>query len=465
MSPMAEPTKIPRVPGFALGELFRFRNRRLAWQMQLMNEFGDICRTWIGPFQAIVISSAEYAQSILVENASRFVKSRGLQITRPLLGNGLLTSEHDFHKRQRKLISPGLQHRRVGSYAGVMAGFSETAQARWKDGETIDLSAAMMKLTLAIAGKTMFDADLEGEASEIGEALTIANRAVSEQITSILPAPLTWPLPRNRPVKKAIMRLEETVYRMIADRRASGHDPGDILSMLLAAEEEGSGSKMTDVEVRDETMTLFLAGHETTANALAWTFYLLSRHPDVYARLRSEVDSVLGGRTPALEDAPRMPYTLRILKEAMRLYPPAYIIGRRATEDVDIGPHRVPKNMTAFINIYGMHRRAKYFPDPEKFDPDRFRPEAEKQMRSTYVPFGGGPRVCIGNQFALLEGQLVLATLAQRVTFEPVSDRVVEPEPLITLRPKHGIPLMVRRRPGASVERQESEASAMASAT
>jgi cytochrome P450 len=345
-----------------------------------------------------------------------------------------------------------------------MTSYAEAAQARWKDGEALDASAAMMKLTLGIAGKTMFDADLEGEASEIGEAITIANRAVSEQITSILPAPLAWPLPRNWPVKRAIRRLERTVYKMIADRRASGHDPGDILSMLLAAEEEGSGSKMTDVEVRDETMTLFLAGHETTANALAWTFHLLSRHPDVYTRLRTEVDGVLGGRTPTFEDVPRLPYAMRVIKEAMRLYPPAYIIGRQAMRDVDIGPYRLPKKMTAFINIYGMHHRAKYFPDPDKFDPDRFKPEAEKQMKMSYLPFGGGPRICIGNQFALLEGQLVLATIAQRVTFEATSDRTIEPEPLITLRPKNGVPLVVRRRPPVSTVRDEPRAVPVASA-
>jgi cytochrome P450 len=444
--------KIPRTAGFALRHFFEFRNRRLEWQMKLMHEFGDICRTWIGPFPAIVVSSAEYAESILLDQAPHFIKSRGLQVTRPLLGNGLLTSEHDFHRRQRKLISPGFQHRRVGTYAGVMASFAEAAQATWTDGETIDVSAAMMKLTLAIAGKTMFDADVENEASEIGQALTIAMRATSDQIVALVPIPISWPLPQNWPVRKAIKRLERTVYRMIADRRTSGRDPGDILSMLLAAEEEGSGSKMTDVEVRDETMTLFLAGYETTSNALAWTFYLLSRHPDVYSRLRTEVDAALGGRTPTLEDLARMPYTLRVLKESMRLYPPAYIIGRKAIREVDIGPYRLPAKTTVFINIFGMHRSAKYFPNPEQFDPDRFRPEAEKQMRSSYIPFGGGPRVCIGNQFALLEGHLLLAAITQRVTFEATTDRVVEPEPLITLRPKGGVPLRVRRRQPASAE-------------
>jgi len=319
----------------------------------------------------------------------------------------------------------------------------------------------MTKLTLAIAGKTMFNADLENEASELGEALTLANRHVNDQISALLPLPIGWPTPKYRRVRQAVERLNRTVYRIIAERRASGQDPGDILSMLLDAEEEGSGSKMNDREVRDETMTLFLAGHETTANALAWTFYLLSRHSDIDARLRSEVDRELGGRTPGLQDLPRLPYVLQVFKEAMRLYPPAYIIGRQAIREVTIGPHRLPPGTTVFINIYGMHRRADYFPHPETFDPERFQPEAEKQMvRSSYIPFGGGPRNCIGSQFALLEGHLVLATLAQRVTFEAPSPRVIEPEPLITLRPTGGVPLVVRRRRLAATQGAHQPAAA-----
>jgi cytochrome P450 len=204
---------------------------------------------------------------------------------------------------------------------------------------------------------------------------------------------------------------------------------------------------MSDTEVRDETMTLFLAGHETTANALAWGLHLLSRNPEVYTRLCNEVDTVLGGRSPTLEDMPRLPYALQVFKETMRLYPPAYIVGRTAMRDVSIGEHTLPKGITAFINIYGMHHRAKFFPNPERFDPDRFRPEVEKEMvRSSYLPFGAGPRVCIGNQFALLEGQVVLAALAQRIKFEAASTREIQTEPLITLRPKNGVPLLVRRR-------------------
>jgi cytochrome P450 len=438
---------VPHVRGFALGQLLEFRRSIPAWQMKLMNEYGDICGAKLGVIPCVLVSSPELAQSVLVDNAHHYMKSRGLQSLKPVLGEGLLTSEHEFHRRQRKLISPGFHHRRIGTYAAAMASYTEAAQARWKEGEMIDASAAMMRLTLAIAGKTMFNADLEKDASEVGEAVTIANRNAIEKISSVFPFPVPWPTARSKQMRRAIDRLDQTVYGMIAARRASGDDPGDVLSMLLAAEEEGSGTKMTDIEVRDETMTLFLAGHETTANALAWALYLLSRHPDVYARLRAEVDGVLGGRSPTLEDVPRLPYALQVFKETMRLYPPAYIVGRTAMRQVTLGSHTLPKGMTVFINIYGMHRRAKYFTSPDRFDPDRFRPEAEKDMvRSSYLPFGGGPRVCIGNQFALLEGQIVLAALAQRITFEFASTREIQTEPLITLRPKGGVPLLVRRR-------------------
>jgi cytochrome P450 len=438
---------IPNVRGFAMGQLLEFRRNIPAWQMKLMNEYGDICGANLGVFPVVLLSAPELAQSVLVDNAHHFMKSRGLQALKPLLGEGLLTSEHEFHRRQRKLISPAFQHRRIGTYAATMASFTEGAQARWKDGEMIDASAAMMRLTLAIAGKTMFNADLEKDASEVGEAVTVANRNAIEQISSIFPFPVPWTTARTRQSQKAIDRLDRTVYGMIAARRASGDDPGDVLSMLLAAEEEGSGTKMSDTEVRDEAMTLFLAGHETTANALAWALHLLSRNPDVYTRLCNEVDTVLGGRAPTLEDMPRLPYALQVFKETMRLYPPGYIVGRTAMRDVAIGEHTLPKGITAFINIYGMHHRAKFFPNPERFDPDRFRPEAEKEMvRSSYIPFGGGPRVCIGNQFALLEGQIVLAALAQRIKFEAATTREIQTEPLITLRPKNGVPLLVRRR-------------------
>jgi cytochrome P450 len=263
-----------------------------------------------------------------------------------------------------------------------------------------------------------------------------------------VPIPPSWPTPGNRRGQKAIARLDRTVYRLIDERRKQGGDRGDFLTMLLLAQDEDDGSVMTDKQVRDEAMNIFLAGHETTANALAWTFYLLAQHPAMRERLEREIDGALGGRTPTLADLPRLPFTLQVFKEAMRLYPPAFVVARRALRDVTIGGHRLAKNELAIINIVGMHRRPEYFAEPDRFDPERFSAEAEKSMnKRAFLPFGAGARVCIGNHFALLEGHLALAAMAQRVRLDlaPGSARV-EPEPLITLRPRGGMPMLVRRR-------------------
>jgi cytochrome P450 len=265
---------------------------------------------------------------------------------------------------------------------------------------------------------------------------------------SVVPIPPTWPTPGNRRGFAAIARLDRTVYRMIEERRGDGADRGDFLSMLLLAQEEGGGGGMTDRQVRDEAMNIFLAGHETTANALTWAFYLLAQHPAARERLEREVDAALGGRTPALTDVGALPFSLAVFKEAMRLYPPAYVVARRALRDVTLRGHAIAKNDLCIVNIVGMHRRADLFPEPSRFDPDRFLPENEKRLaKDAYLPFGGGQRVCIGNHFALLEGQLALAALAQRVRFDllPGANRV-ETEPLITLRPKGGVPMRVTRR-------------------
>jgi cytochrome P450 len=268
----------------------------------------------------------------------------------------------------------------------------------------------------------------------------------------LVPTPPVVPTPGNLKLRRAIRRLDEVVYGMIRERRASGVDRGDMLGMLLATRDEGDGSGLSDREVRDQAMTIMLAGHETTANALAWTFYLLGRHPQVREKLEREVDTVLAGRDATMADLPSLPYTLEILKESMRLYPPAYMIGRRATRDVVICGSRVPAGQVVIVNVIGIHRRADAFPDPDRFDPERFTPEREKALPPhAFIPFGAGPRICIGNHFAWMEGQLVLATLAQRLRFELVSNKPVETEPLVTLRPKGGLPVRVVQRPsGAS---------------
>lgn len=344
-------------------------------------------------------------------------------------------------------MSSAFQHKRIASYAAVMAGYAEEMQKNWANGATIDVSDAMFRLTLGIVGKTLFDTELAGDASEAGEALEIAMRHTMDQLAAVVHFPKWVPTPRNRAQAKAIARLDKIIYRMIEGRRASKNDNGDVLSMLLLAQDEEDGSSMNDIEVRDEAMTLFLAGHETTSNALMWTFNLLAQHPEVRAKLEAELDRVLGGRTPAFEDLMQLPYALQVMQESMRLYPPAYLVGRESIEDVEIGDVKIPKGTIVMVNIWAMHRRADVFPDPMRFDPDRFKPEEMKKIpRSAYVPFGGGSRICIGNHFALMEGQIVLATLAQRLTFERDAANEIELDPLLTLRPRGAVDMTVRRR-------------------
>jgi len=329
----------------------------------------------------------------------------------------------------------------------VMVQKAESAAARLIDGTNTDVAEEMMRLTLEIVGKTLFDAELAEEASVIGPALTEGMRRMMDSMVRLIPMPPAIPTRGNRAQRAAVRRLDDIVYAMIRDRRASGHDPGDMLGMLLATRDADDASALTDVEVRDQAMTLLLAGHETTANALAWTFYLLGRHPTVRERLEREVDSVLGGRSPTAADLPALPYTLQVLKEGMRLYPPAYVIGRKATRDVTLGGVRVPRGKVILLNVAGIHRQSEVFPRPDSFDPDRFAPELEKKLPPlSYMPFGAGPRVCISNHFALMEGHLVLATLTQRLRFELASQDEVTPEALVTLRPKGGVRAVVHAR-------------------
>jgi len=272
-----------------------------------------------------------------------------------------------------------------------------------------------------------------------------AGRPESSKVCSPV-SPIWLPTRKNRAARRAIATIDRVVYRLIAARRAAATDVGDVLSTLVSARDEVTGVGMPDRQIRDEAVTLFLAGHETTANALAWSFHLLGRHPDVAARLADEARAVLAGRPPAMDDLPRLPTALLVLKEAMRLYPPAYMVGRQAERAVPLGPVVLRPGDTVFVNIYAMHRRADYFDAPDEFRPERFTPEREKLLvRGAYLPFGGGPRICIGNHFALMEGQLILASLAQRLRFVPLDDRPVVPEPLVTLRPKGGLPMRVAR--------------------
>ena len=448
-----EKTRATTIKGLPLlGNLLEFRRDRLGLQRRLVAECGDAGRFRLGPVPVLMLASPQLAHELLVDHAFHFIKSAGLrEFGRPLLGRGLLTAEGDDWKRQRRLLAPAFQHKRIAAYAEVMAGLAERAQAALADGAVVDVAEEMMKLTLAIVGRTLFDADVSSDAAVVGEALTDAMQYMVDSVSTV-PLPYSWPVPRNLRMRRAVRRLDEVVYRIIRERRAESRDRGDVLSMLLAARDEDDGRGMDDRQLRDEVMTLVLAGHETTANALSWTFYLLARHPAAYDRVQAELDGALAGRTPQMADLARLPWSLAVLKESMRLYPPAYLMSREAIRDVELGGMPVKRGTIVMVNTFGMHHRADLFPEPDAFRPERFLGDAEKSVpKSAYLPFGGGPRVCIGNHFAMMEAHLLLATLAQRVRLHAAFDGERAAEPLVTLRPKDGLPMRVQRRQAAAV--------------
>lgn len=451
MNATAPGAAIPAIRGWAALRLLGvFFGNRLAMLQRFDAATRDISRFRFSGRSVVYVNALPLVHEVLTARAGDFHKGPALSVfARPLLGDGLLTSEDDLHRRQRRLIAPVFGPRRVAGYADGMVALAERAQSGWDDGQEIDVARAMMRLTLAVAAKTLFSADVETEADALGRALATTMRFTVDRIRAPIRLPSARIFPWQRGVRDAFLLLDNTIYRMIDERRAGGSAGDDLLSLLLEARDEDDGSGMDDRQVRDEAMTIFLAGHETTANALAWTWYLLARHPEAYRRVQREADAALGGRPPTLDDLARLPYALQVFKEAMRLYPPAYGLVRQAVRDTEIGGRHVPRRAIVLISPYWLHRRADLFPDPERFDPDRFTPEAERALpRYAYLPFGGGPRLCIGNHFALMEGHLLLAALAQRVTFTlaPRQRLPVQSDPLITLRPKHGIRMIVRRR-------------------
>jgi cytochrome P450 len=436
-------TSIPRVPGLPIiGNLMTFRSDRLALQEQAA-AVGPIARVQIAHFPIYIVTDADLAHEVLVDQAAKFTKSAGLQFLRPMLGDGLVTSEGATHKRHRKLLAPAFAPKRLAAYGEVMVDETRRQMERWHPGDRIDLGHEMMELTLAIAGRTMFGADVRSDAAQVARGLELGMRAQLANLKAIVPIDYKWPLPRHRKMRRAVRMLDEVVYRLIEEGRVRGTDKGDVLSILLLARDD-DGSALTDLEIRDEVMTLLLAGHETTANALTWAWYELARNPAVLDRLVAEL-AQLGGRLVTINDLPALPWNLAVLEEAMRLHPPVYMMGRQAAEDVTIGGHHLPAGAIVVINIRGMHRRADYYPDPLAFRPERFLPDAKKtRPRDQYMPFGAGPRVCIGSHFALLEGQLALATMAREARFKLLATNVV-PEPLVTLRPRGGMPVIVER--------------------
>jgi cytochrome P450 len=428
--------------------VFAFRRDPIGFLLNLVERYGDLVYFKLGPQPVFLLNNPDHIRDVLVTHNRNFMKGEGLQRAKRLLGEGLLTSEGEFHLRQRRLAQPAFHRQRIAGYAATMVEYAARMRDCWQAGETRDVAREMMRLTLGIAGKTLFDADVENEADEIGEALTTTFESFNRVTLPFIQWLDRLPLPSAKRFQKARSRLDATIYRIIHERRASGADRGDLLSMLIQArDEEGDGSGMTDEQLRDEAMTIFLAGHETTANALTWAWYLLSQHPEIEARFHAEVDGALKGDLPSAEDFPRLQYTEMVFAESMRLYPPAWIIGRRALVDYQINGYAVPARSILVMSQYVTHHDPRYFPDPFRFDPERWRPEArESRPKFSYYPFGGGPRLCIGESFAWMEGVLVMATLAQHFKPRLAPGRPVEIQPLVTLRPKHGMRMILERR-------------------
>lgn len=448
---ISQPTSKPAYKGSTLRTLLAFRGDRLSFLRKLKEDHGDVVRFHIATQAVWLLSHPEHIRDVLVVNQKKFMKGRGIQMMKQLLGEGLLTSEGEFHLRQRRMVQPAFHRQRVASYATSMVEDARKMREHWATlppGEAVEMSQEMMRLTLIIAGRTLFDADVSDEANEVGQALTDA-MTVAERIPNPLAGLLALlPLPSNRRFAKARQHLDDVIYGIIRERRGSNLDRGDFLSMLLMAQdEEGGTGGMTDSQVRDEALTIFLAGHETTATALTWTWYLLSQHPEAEAKLHAELDAVLQGRLPTFEDLPKLRYTEMVFAEAMRLYPPAWIIGRRALVDHEIDGHQIKAGDLTLHSQYLVHHDERWFPEPEKFIPERWTPELkEARPKFSYFPFGGGTRTCIGEAFAWMEASLVIATLAQQWKAKLVPNHPVEPRALITLRAKNGMKMILSKR-------------------
>jgi cytochrome P450 len=410
-------------------------------------ELGDVVRFRVGPYRVFLLRHPDAIQHVLVDNSKSYDKrTRGYDALRSLLGNGLLTSEGEMWRRQRRIAQPAFHRQRVAEFARVMVELTQDMLGRWLDvaalGRTIDMTHEMTALTLRIVARTLLSAEVRDHAEEVGRAVTLFSRYADEAVSSVLP--LGFPTPLRLRTREATRKLDALIHAMIDERRKDGRERGDLLDMLMHARDGETGERMTDRQLRDEVMTIFLAGHETTANALAWTFYLLSLHPGVERRVRAELDAVLGGRAPEFDDLPKLTTLTAVIKESMRLYPPAWMIERRAAADDVVGGYRIPAGSVVLMSPYITHRHPGLWPNPEGFDPDRFVPEAERaRPRYAYFPFGGGPRLCIGQPFAMLEGVLVLATILQRYRLSLVPGHPVVPDPLVTLRPRGGILMRV----------------------
>ncbi|MBX9770080.1 MAG: cytochrome P450 [Candidatus Obscuribacterales bacterium] len=430
-----------------LGNADDLKKDPLNFLVKSHKENGDCVAMRIGTFPMLFITDPDLIHEVLVTKATIFTKDVAIKNNPEFFGNGLLRSEGELWKRQRKLASPAFSPKRLEEYSKVMVEHTEKRVASWKDGANIDINREMMRLTLSIAAKTLFDADQQDD-EEFEEALHDAQKYLAERLDDfiLLMLPDWVPFPANVHLHEAIQKIDKVVYKLINERRGKTEGRNDLLSSLMAVQDD-DGSKMSDQQVRDEVFTLFFAGHETTALTMTWTLLLLAQHPEVEAKLLEEIKTVLGDRQPVGHDTHSLNYARKVVMESMRVLPPVWGLGREASEDTTIGPYDVPKGTSILISQWVNNKDERWFPNPEKFDPDRWTTEFnEKLPKYAFFPFGGGPRTCIGNNFALMEAVLLLVIIMKNYHLELDTTHKVEYQPGVTLKPKTGVKVILHKR-------------------
>ncbi len=434
-----------------LGMLPEFRRDLLAMYHGAARQYGDVVRIRFLNVDTFALSHPDLFKHVLQDNNRNYQRNAFFNsIVKATLGLNLFTADGDDWLSRRRLMQPAFHRQRIAAFGPLITDCVEATLRRWErlpDGARLEVDHEMMALTLQVAGRALFSVDLASEASQLGDAFTHMSEYVNYRFNAPFAPPFWMPTPRNTLTRRAVATVDQAIYALIAERRRSGAERDDLLGLLMAARDADTGAAMTDQELRNEIGTFMFAGHETTAVTLTWAFYLLSQNPDAERRLHAELAEVLAGRAPTFEDLPRLAFTRRVVEETLRLYPPAWGIARQAIDAVELGGYRLPPAAGLTLLVMNVHRDPRFWDAPEQFDPDRFLPErSEGRPHFAYLPFGGGPRLCIGNQFALTEAQLVLATLAQRYTLRLVPGHPVRPNPIFVLRTSHGLPMTLTRR-------------------
>ncbi len=442
------PTKFdpPRVRGRPIvGSVAELRRDRLAFFLGCTRKHGPIVRMKFGSREPVLVSEPAVVEDILVTENRKFVKSRPFQLLQGVLGDGLVTSSGALWLRQRRLMRPAFHRAQVETYAPTIVSLTEKKMAEWHDGQSLDLHVEMMQLTLAIVAKALLDVEMTVDFERVGSAIDVLMEDFVYRLGNLAPIPKWVPTSWNRRIRRTVADLDQLIYGIIAKRRCSPLIGNDLLTRMMQSQDADDGSGMSDRQLRDEVITLLSAGHETTATALGWTWYLLAKHPHVEVRLAAELKNVFGGRAPTVAEVPQLQFVEHIIMESMRLYPPVFAMGRMAKEPCVVGGYDIPPGTTFLMSQWVSHRDPRYFDAPEEFRPERWAEEKMQHLpKFAYFPFGGGPRLCIGAPLAMVEAMLIVATVAQRFRFELVEDQPAKIFPCVTLRPRHGIRAICR---------------------